>query len=213
MKILSFAAVVFSFSILLISCQKEVDFQFQNGNSGNGNNTNSNIVGEYTFIGVKSEGTSSIDVVQSGIALKSLTTFAYTSFDNKGTVKITSSTLTFSGVGYEIDTVMNTKTYIAGSLFDDSDVPFIYSYPSTSPDVSSDYKKNSADSITFTGQTFLADPNAGSSGNQQIGAKIVWSSDTLRLYMRNRVNTPVSQGGVTGTLTGDVKGILILKKK
>lgn len=213
MRIQPFILLAFSCSLLLLSCQKEVDFQFENGNSGNGNNTNSNIVGEYNFIGVKSEGTSSVDVVQSGIALKSLSTFAYESFDNKGTVKITSSKITFSQVGYEIDTVMNSKTYMAGSLVMDMDVPLTMSYPASSPDVSADYKKNSADSITLTGETFFADPNAGTSGNQPVGAKIVWSSDTLRLYMRSRVNTPVTQGGVTGTLTGDMRSILILKKK
>lgn len=213
MRIQPFILLAFSCSLLLLSCQKEVDFQFENGNSGNGNNTNSNIVGEYNFIGVKSEGTSSVDVVQSGIALKSLSTFAYESFDNKGTVKITSSKITFSQVGYEIDTVMNSKTYMAGSLVMDMDVPLTMSYPASSPDVSADYKKNSADSITLTGETFFADPNAGTSGNQPVGAKIVWSSDTLRLYMRSRVNTPVTQSGVTGTLTGDMRSILILKKK
>jgi len=213
MKILSFAAAIFSFSLLLVSCQKEVNFQFDNGNSGNGNNNNSNIVGEYSFLGVKSEGMSSVEVVDAGSTLKSLTTFAYTSFDNQGFVKISSSKITFSKVGYELDTLMNNKTYIDGSLFADTDVPFTFSYPASSPDVSSDYKKNSADSITLTGQTFFADPNAGTSGNQPVGVKIVWSSDTLRLYMRSIVNSPVSQGGVTGTLTGDMKSILILKKK
>lgn len=214
MRILSFILLIFSFSLILVSCQKEVDFQFENGNSGNGNNnSNNSIVGDYTFLGVKSEGTSSVEAVQPGITLKSFSSFAYESFDNRGTIKITSSKITFSQVGYEIDTVMNTKTYMDGSLLIDMDVPLTMSYPVSSPDVSADYKKNSTDSITLSGDTFFADPNTGVTGNQPIGAKIVWSSDTLRLYMTTRINTPITQNGVTGTLTGNMKSVLVLEKK
>ncbi len=207
---LFFLAVV----MLLASCQKEVNFQDEQtsgGGGGTGNN-NKSIIGDWIFAGMVGDTKSTVVFTDMGIQLKGVTTSLYYTKNNKGTVKITSSQFLFTGVGYDIDTTMHVKTYIDNVLLDDSDMPLVASTPPT--DTKYDYVKNNADSLTLAGTVMsVSDPFSGGGPSGPSGGKISWSSDTLLITVKSHINTPISQGGTTGLLTGDLIGILKLKKK
>jgi len=203
---------------LLASCQKEVDFQFDNNNPGNGGGPGTGsskpITGDYDFVGLSATTTVTINVSAGGQQLKTITSSGYKSFNNTGTANITSSKMNFTGLGYEVDTMMNVKTYLDGALFDDSDVPFVATYPPSNGIY--DYTRNNADSLTILNASFL--PVGGSPGQSQtsqapLGSRITWSGDTLLLNIKQNINMTFSQGGIPATMVAKLDGVMKLKKK
>jgi hypothetical protein len=204
-----------SLIIVFTSCQKEVDFQTRNSSGGTGGtaapgNTN-NIVGDYDFVGMVAHTQSTVTVNAQGQQLKAITISDYVTKSNIGTVKITSNQFITTGLGYSIDTVMNVKTYIDNVLFDDSDVPFVASVPSSSS--TSSYVRNSADSITVTGAIGVSPDPSGNTPTGPVGVRLSWSGDTLLLKVKSSFTQSITQGGVPGIITGSVSGITRLKKR
>ena len=204
-----------SLIIVFTSCQKEVDFQTRNSSGGTGGtggtgNTN-DIVGDYDFVGMVAHTQSTVTVNAQGQQLKAITISDYVTKSNIGTVKITSNQFITTGLGYSIDTVMNVKTYIDNVLFDDSDVPFVASVPSSSS--TSPYVRISADSITVTGALGVSPDPSGNTPTGPVGVKLSWSGDTLLLKVNSSFTQSITQGGVPGIITGSVNGITRLKKR
>jgi len=204
-----------SLIIVFTSCQKEVDFQTRNSSGGTGGtggtgNTN-DIVGDYDFVGMVAHTHSTVTVNAQGQQLKAITISDYVTKSNIGTVKITSNQFITTGLGYSIDTVMNVKTYIDNVLFDDSDVPFVASVPSSSS--TSPYVRISADSITVTGALGVSPDPSGNTPTGPVGVKLSWSGDTLLLKVNSSFTQSISQGGVPGIISGSVNGITRLKKR
>jgi len=204
-----------SLIIVFTSCQKEVDFQTRNSSGGTGGtggtgNTN-DIVGDYDFVGMIAHTQSTVTVNAQGQQLKAITISDYVTKSNIGTVKITSNQFITTGLGYSIDTVMNVKTYIDNVLFDDSDVPFVASVPSSSS--TSPYVRISADSITVTGALGVSPDPSGNTPTGPVGVKLSWSGDTLLLKVNSSFTQSITQGGMPGIITGSVNGITRLKKR
>lgn len=203
--------LIFSLTVFLSSCQKEVDFQNQNdpGNPGGGGTGNHNITGDWNFVGIAAHTNSTVTVSAGGDQIRAVTVSDYISQNNAGTVKITASDFISTGVGYVIDTTMNSKTYINGVLFDDSDFPFDETVPPTNS--TTPYTRINNDSLTVIGPFGAPDPS-GSTPTGPVGIKISWSGDTLLLKVKSSFTQTVTQGGVPGTLTGTVIGITKLKR-
>lgn len=206
--------LIFSLAAFLVSCQKEVDFQNINNPPGNpgggGGNNNTNIIGDWDFVGMTAHTYSAVTVTEGGQQLKAVTVSDYITQNNVGTVKITASDFISTGIGYEIDTTVNSKTYINGVLFDDTDFPFVVTLPPTSS--TSPYTRINNDSLTTTGAFGAPDPS-GSIPTDTVGMKIGWSGDTLLLKIASSFTQNVSQGGVPGVLTASVNGVSKLKRR
>jgi hypothetical protein len=212
--LLLLVAVITVFS----SCQKEVSFQEgdpgpgNGGGGGGGNNTS--IVGNYKFLGMVAEVKATSVASTFGMEIKVIVTSDYTSKNNVGTVEITPTKLIGTGIGYDVDTVMNMKTYMDGILFDDTDMPFVANIPPTSS--TSDYTKISNDSITVDGGFVMpSNPTPGGGGITLgvIGSKLSWAGDTLIMKTSTTYTTTVTQQGVTAIVNGVAKSTTRLKKQ
>ncbi|MEO6453953.1 MAG: hypothetical protein ABIN97_07780 [Ginsengibacter sp.] len=206
--------IVISVVLSFTSCQKEInplDPIDVNGNTpGSGTGNTNSITGEYNFAGLTSDTYSSVVVTSQGSELRAVTVSNYITKNNVGTVNITATNIMFTGVGYLIDTTANAKTYLDGVLFDDSDVPFVLSYPPTN--TSYPYTRINLDSLNLTGPLGVSNPS-GAIPIGTVGAKLRWSGDTLLIQIKSSVAQTISQGGVPGALTGYANGILKLKKR
>ena len=198
--------------LVLVSCQKEVDFQdgTQGGGSGGGGNSTQNIAGDYDFLGMTAHTVSTVTANVGGDQLKTVTTSDYVTKANTGTVKITSNQFITTNMSYSIDTMMNAKTYINGALFDDSNVPFQANLPPTSS--TSDYVRINADSITVTG-SFGAPNPSGQAPTGPVGVKLSWSGDTLLMKVNTTITQTIVQQGIPAQLVGTVNGVTKLKKR
>jgi len=191
-----------------------VDFSNSNsggGNGGGGGSNNSSITGDWNFVGMSAHTYSSVTVVEGGDQLKSVTVSDYNTKNNSGTVKITSTQFISTNLAYSIDTIMNVKTYLNGSLFDDTDLPYVFSAPASSS--TSNYTKINSDSITIVGAFGAPSGPSGSIPTGPVGVKISWAGDTLLLKVASSFTQTITQGGVPATLIGSVTGITKLKRK
>ena len=75
----------------------------------------------------------------------------------------------FTGVGYSIDTTANGKTYVDGVLLNDSDFPFVASFPPTN--TTTPYTRITNDSLDVVGTLGVSDPS-GVAPTGTIGAKL-----------------------------------------
>ena len=184
--------LIFSLTAFLVSCQKEVDFQTTNnppGNPGGGGNNNTNIIGDWDFVGMTAHTYSAVTVTEAGQQLMAVTVSDYITQNNVGTVKITASDFISTGIGYEIDTTVNSKTYINGILVDDTDFPFLVKLPPTNS--TAPYIRINNDSLTTTGAFGAPDPS-GSIPTGTVGMKIGWSGDTLLLKIASSFTQNIS---------------------
>jgi hypothetical protein len=208
--------LIVSLIVFLVSCQKEVSFGPGGGGTGGsgtggGTGNTNNIVSDYDFVGMVAHTKSTVTVNTAGSELKTITVSDYVTENNIGTVKITSNQFISTNLGYSIDTIMNTKTYIDNVLFDDSDFPFVVSTPPTSS--TSAYVRVSADSITVTGAIGTSPNPTGNTPTGPVGVKLSWSGDTLLMKVNTSFTQTITQGGVPATLEGSVNGITKLKKR
>jgi hypothetical protein len=205
--------LVFGIALVLASCQKELSFgdAINNpGSGGGGTGNNTSITGNWDFVGMTAHTKSTVTATIAGEELKTITVSDYITKNNTGTVNITSNQFISSGLSYSIDTIMNVKTYISGVLFDDLDMPFVTSVPATGS--TSNYVRNSNDSLTVTG-SFGGTPNpSGNAPTGPVGIKISWAGDTLLLKVATTFTQSISQGGVPATFVGTVNGITKLKR-
>jgi hypothetical protein len=142
--------------------------------------------------------------------MKAVTLSNYVTKNNAGTVKITATEMISNGIAYEIDTTMNVKTYMAGVLIDEQNLPFDMTAPATS--ATSPYTKISADSLTTTDAFGVTDP-AGGTPTGPVGVKILWAGDTLLLKVSTSFTQTITQAGMPATLSASVTGITRLKKR
>ena len=215
-KTLTYSLLVITLALFVTSCQKEISADTLgnsgngNGNGGNGGNNTNNIAGDYDYVGMLAHTVSTVTATQAGMTMKAVTTANYNTISNLGTVKITANQMISTGVGYSVDTTINSKTYIDGVLVDNSDVPFTFTSPPTS--ATSNYVRNSADSITMQGGFGVPDPTGGSTPVGDIGAKLSWHGDTLFMKVNTTVTKNITQAGVPATLVATIDATSKLKK-
>lgn len=193
----------------VFSCQKEVTFD----DPGNGGGTSTvSIIGDWDFVNLQANTKSVVELSEAGMSLRSVTTSAYLTKNNSGTVTFTASQIQMNNIAYDIDTVMQVQTFLNGAIFDNSVLPFVLSYPSSSK--SGAYTRNTADSITFAPGFAGAPANpSGAADPDPVGARLKMSGDTLLLLINTTYTVPVTQNGTTGTLSAQLQGIMRLKKR
>jgi hypothetical protein len=203
--------------IFLVSCQKEISIELGSQGNGGGGGTgggtggnNTSIIGNWNFVGMVAHTNSSVSLTAGGDQLKTITTSDYVTQNNVGTMQITASQFISSNIAYSIDTTMHVKTYLNGVLFDEMDLPFVLTSPSSSS--TSPYTRINNDSLTITGALGVPDPS-GSTPTGPVGVRISWSGDTLLLKVASSFTQTVTQGGVPATVTGSVTGITKLKRQ
>ena len=205
LRYLSKALFISGLILSLTACQKEADFQDGEG-PGSGTN-NVVITGNWKFIGLSADTRVDITVSQAGQELKAITTSNYVSENNTGTLTVTSNQFIYTGIGFTANGTQNVKTYLNGILFDDQSMPYNQTVPSS--DQTSDYVRNSNDSLTFTNALLaIPDPNGGGTSPAPTGARIGITGDTLTVVMNSTANTTITQNGVPGLFDARLDGIM-----
>jgi hypothetical protein len=212
MKNKNFLLLICTTSILITSCQKEVDFQDLT-NPGGGGNPNNSILGKWNFVGMTADIKSTI-MAGSGInEEKAVSSYGFVSYNNKGTVTIDASKFTSVGIAYSLDTVVKTDLYLGGVLFDSFETDFQMDMPPSSGSVN--YKAIGSDSIYFASGFITLDPSAGAGGPQATiptGSRLSWLSDTLVLKTIVAESRTQSINGIDTKVTNNVLQIVKLKK-
>ena len=199
-------------AIIFSSCQKEVDLQDLTDPSG-GSNSNNSIIGKWNFVGMTADLKSTTTAGSGMDEEKVVSSYAFISYNNKGTVTIDASKFTSDGIGYSVDTVINTQLYLGGDLFDSFETDFQIDMPLSSGSVV--YKAVGSDSLYFANGFITLDPSAGAGGPMATipsGSKISWSGDTLVLKTVLVENHTQSVNGVTANISSNVLQIVKLKK-
>lgn len=205
------------------SCQKEVSFDETppdpggnggGGNGGGGGNANA-LAGTYKFVGMYASTKATTVFNDAGMELKAVATSNYSSQNNVGTMVFTASQSTSTGIGYDIDGIVNLAMYIDGMLLQDQNSPFVYNLPPTNG--ASAYTVITSDSITFATSpmgTNVPGVSGVSAPPGPYGMKLSWSGDTLKMRMRTTFSQPYNQPGMpTGRLDATVDGTIKLKKQ
>ncbi|MFT3825304.1 MAG: hypothetical protein QM731_15405 [Chitinophagaceae bacterium] len=189
-------------TLSIISCSKEISIETTgNGSgSGSGNGTGSgtgtnstDIIGDWIFVKMYAKTKSTVEYSDGGDSYKTITNSEYTTTDNTGTVKITDSKLTSTGVGYSMSTTASADMYLNNTFLTSASLPVSYIAPPGNSDAP--YKKINADSIYFTSGGFI-DMGSGAVASNPVGARVKLDQDVLTLTM------PISQ-----TITQTVSGI------
>lgn len=187
---------------LLSSCQKEVSFQ-QRDPVVNGQD----ITGEWRFVGAIAHTLSDITVTDGVDELRTVTVSDYVTTNNSGTFKFADNQFSYTDVSYSIDTIMNVKSYENGVMYDDSDLPFIMDAPPLT--ASSDYVRNTDDSLTFTNPVFTGmDPSGGGLPAGPTGAILSWAGDTLQLRTVVSSTTTTSVSGFPAVMKARMDGMM-----
>jgi hypothetical protein len=220
MRLVSRSFVALGLVLILASCQKEASFQ-DDANPGNPSNpgggtpvTPAEMKGDWLFIGQTASTRAAVSFTEAGLAIESITTSDYTTTENVGSIKITDTEFQFTGLGLRATGIAYSKTYVNGSLLDETSQPFDAVSPPTDKNLA--YTKNSADSITFAnGYNPAPDPGGlpASGFEGPMGAKISISNDTMTLKIRSAFINTIEQGGVPAKVDVLVNGIIKLKRK
>jgi len=208
LKIVNKLAFICITGLLLSACQKEVDLQNEGEQGpGSGSNNNVDITGNWKFVGLSADTRVDITVSQAGQNLKAITTSSYSSANNTGTLTVTSNQFIYSGISATVDGEQNVKTYLNGILVDDQTMPYNSAIPAT--DLTSDYVRNSNDSLTFTNALLtIPDPNGGNTAPAPTGARISLTGDTLTVVTKSTANTTITQNGVPGQFDARIDGTM-----
>ena len=193
----------------LVSCQKESSLQ---GDSVN--NVNSAILGKWNFVGMTANFKSSITAGVGPAEEKIISSYGFVSQNNTGTVTIDTKNMTSAALGYSIDTVINTKFYLGGVLFDEIETDFEMDMPLSNG--ATKYKAIGTDSVYFESGFVTLDPSGGGTGTPTAtiptGSRISWSNDTLVLKTIVSNSTIQNVNGVSAKVTTNISQIVKLKK-
>jgi hypothetical protein len=161
------AAIQVVFFICFISCSKD------------NNSTNATALsGNWSFMGIKAQTSSTSTDNEAGEIFKTVTTSAYTSTGNAGTLGISGNTMTGTGIAYTINDTSFVKDYDNNVLTD----TFSYIFPPiTLPPTNSTstFEVIGTDSLHYTNGSMLG--SGGSSDPAASGAKFSISGNILTL--------------------------------
>lgn len=192
--ILVLPALIFLF---VISCKKD-----------SGSNSSS-ITGNWKFVSI-SATTQSTDQVSDGVTTyKTVTNSAYTSFNNAGTITITSNTMTSNGIAYSISDTAHAFYYENNVLIDTISQVVAFSLPSYSS--ASAYKQVSQDSIYFSGPGFYSDPSSGGTGGS--GAHTTLTGNILKMTSYVVKDTTFNSGGYPETQHSTATAVTTLQRQ
>lgn len=196
--------------IVLVSCQKEVSIDTINGGGGSGGSGTGSIIGTWKFIGTTASTESTVAVSDAGIDLKTITKSSYTTTGNTGTYTFTANKISFTGVGYTLNSIATSVIYLDGQLQDSIDFPFTYTLPPSNGEGT--YKKVGADSLYFESGN-ISIPSSGSQPAQASGVRYKFSGDTLLLITKHTQSTTITDAGSTQKTDNKVDAVVKLLKQ
>ena len=218
MKTLSIKPLLLIFAIVafLASCQKEASLQDLNNpqpGGGTGGNTNS-IIGNWNFAGMTVITKTTITAGTGIDEEKIISSYGFNSQKNKGTITIDASKFTSAGIGYSVDTVVQTDLYLGGVLFDSFESDFMMDMPLSSG--TAPYKAIGTDSLYFQ-NGFITIQTPDSSGapiaTTDAGYKISWLSDTLVLKSALSKTSNQIINGVNALVAQNISQTVKLKRQ
>lgn len=202
MKKISALLPVLALSLLFFSCQKElsVDTTGAGGNNGN-NNEPATLTGNWNFLHLYMDVSSTATGNVLGSALKSVTAYKTTSVNNTGTLSFTADKFSVANMGYRLlDTAHVSYT---GYFNEEEDIPFDFDIEPYSG--SGKYQQVGSDSLYFPdGSVFQGLEIDGQeiTSSAASGAKYAIKSDTLLIYANVNVTKDT-------TITDDNTGIRV----
>lgn len=171
-------------AVSVVSCKKE---------SSEPNTNAGDLQGTWDFVSMTVSSESTVSYTISGSETKSVTETDYTTTNNSGTVTIDASNMASSNLAYSVSTVASAKTYVDGSLLNETEFPFNFSAPSSSG--SAAYKVVSADSLYFeSGSTIFA--NGVTQASEPSGAKYRIEGNQLYITQNVKQSTSQTEGGI-----------------
>jgi hypothetical protein len=186
------------FFVCLNSCSKD------NNNTGS-----SALNGSWTFNGFHAKTLSSAQDTEAGIVFKTVTTSDYTTTNNAGTVNISGTTMTGTGVAYSADLGIFVTDYEDGAITD----TFSTSLPVTIPPTNSTttFEVIGSDSIHFTSASLLGSAGNGSPASN--GARFSVAGDLLTLTSNVIVDRVIDTLGTVITQHETATVVTTLKKQ
>lgn len=192
LKVLSVVLVLSVFN----SCKKDAD---------NSNKTVADINGIWKLVSIDAKTTSS---TQSG-SIRSVTSTAYITQNNTGTITFTASKLTSNGIGYSVNTTSNIEVYENGILLSKYTMPFAITTPASSSSV--DYKRVNNDSIYMqSGSLFM---NGTNQDTQAGGARIKLESNKMYIIQSGTKTTTINSQGTSATMISTVNYTATLQRQ
>lgn len=199
--------------VVLISCQKETSIDSTDGvggSGGSGGGANS-LIGNWKFIGISASTESTVELTDGTDTEKTVTVSNYSSTNNTGTYNFTASKMSFTGVGYTINSNAMAYLYLNNDLIDSLQFPFSYTLPPSNGETA--YKKVGSDSLYFESGS-ISIPASGTQQAQSGGVKYRFEGD--KMIMTNNYqqrNVTDLGGGATQVQVMKVTGITTLQKQ
>lgn len=164
--------------LLFFSCQKELSVDTIN-NNGNNNTT---LIGDWRFIDLYMDVSSTATGNIPGATIKTITTYSTTSIKNTGAITFTSDKFTVTDMGFSISDTARVTSYIMGTTTNEY-IEFGGDIPPY--DGSGKYQKIGTDSLYFPdGSVFQGLEIDGQeiTSSNATGAKYAIKSDTLFVF-------------------------------
>ncbi|MGN6491801.1 MAG: hypothetical protein ACTHLE_07375 [Agriterribacter sp.] len=204
MKTLLNFVLVCVFSVALISCQKELSFEIPVPGTNPGDNdtttnpANNKLIGTWKFVNFDITAESRTQATILGETMGSIAKYSTVTINNTGTITFDATNSTATGIGYDIDTEVNVKSFGGGVPPEDLTLPFQFSLDPYN--ASAKYKIIGTDSLYFPEGTFFDMPDANgqpANASQPMGGKFSINGNTLIITSSVAKDTAITQQGLT----------------
>lgn len=203
--------------LFITSCQKEVSTEGPTPPAGGplpadsiGSGTNTE-TGNWKFISLSGTLGTIAESLQFGGAAKMVSSTAFTSQNNGGTITFDNSKMTASGITMSVNTSANTYVYVNGFLVDSVQTPLNQTLPSQN--ASSDYTKIGADSLHFQDGGFLNALTGGLLPDTPTGCKLKFEGNLMKMLMIFHTVTTQDIQGVPAKVTVHAELLATLRKE
>jgi len=187
--------------LFFASCKKD--------SSDTAGNANPDILGNYKFISLTANTTSTKMVSGGGMSQKTITRSTYTTTENSGTMRIEPTKMTSKDIAYSISTTATSDIYEDGVFIDSFELPFDFTAPASS--ASSEYKWITKDSVYFTnGYAFYDGSTPVTTGGN--GAKLRLEGDKLYLNASKEQNSTTTEQGYQ-VISNDKASVIAIYQK
>lgn len=217
MKKKFFPSLILIVSITIFSCSKEKSIDTL-GVNNNSNNTPTSLIGDWRFLNLYMDVSSTATGSFSGVSVKAITSYKTTSIKNTGTLSFATDIFKAVNMGYSIDDTVHVVSYTGPIKDFEQDIPFDFEIPSYNG--TGKYKQIGSDSLYFPdGSVFQGLEIDGQqiTSSEASGTKYAIKSDTLLVYANVNVSkdTTIKQNGMSIKYRVDQKATTIgtFKKK
>lgn len=203
-----------SVSLLIVSCQKEVEMSIDSSTGASttgGTSTagSTDISGTWKFVNIQAQTTAINEIIAGNDISKTVTTSNYTTINNGGTVTFASGTLTATGLTYEMNTIAKVSLYQNGAFVDS----FSQAVTAVIPPYNATYgyKMIGADSIYFPAGSFSM--GGSTQATQPGGSKIKIEQNKLYMIQSATQTTRTTDQGQTIASTATVSATTTFQRQ